>query len=266
MRPVYGDTDSLFLDNPTPEQVKWLITKAKAELKLTLALDVVYPICILSGAKKAYFGILPDGTPDIKGLTIGKSSSPPLFRDIFAETVAPLAGVDSPEKLAKARLKVTEILRRRIAQIRRGRFTVPDMEQRIRIWKDPSQREPDGVLAQPYQAWQQLADAGITVKRREEVAFVKVKPFRYGKRTFSVKPTQMAAKREIDIPDYIRRLELAFQQVLDPLEISFPREPSAGLDEFLSSDPSQEREQEPSSEEKRQTKRTDPQKRLVDYS
>ncbi len=267
MRPVYGDTDSLFLDNPTPEQVEWLIAKAKTELKLTLALDVVYPLCVLSGAKKAYFGILPDGTPDIKGLTIGKSSSPPLFRDIFAETVAPLAGVDSPEKLAKARPKVTEVLRRRIAQLRQGRFTVPDMEQRIRIWKDPSQRETEGVLAQPYQAWQQLADAGITVKRREEVAFVKVKPFRYGKRTFTVKPTHMASKREIDIPDYIRRLELAFQQVLEPLELAFPREPSAGLDEFLSSDPqSQESEREPSSEEKSQRRRSDSQKRLVDYS
>jgi DNA polymerase elongation subunit (family B) len=267
MRPVYGDTDSLFLDNPTPEQVKWLIAKANAELKLTLALDVVYTLCVLSGAKKAYFGILPDGTPDIKGLTIGKSSSPPLFRDIFADTVAPLASVDNLEKLAQAQPKVTEVLRRRIAQIRRGRFTVPDMEQRIRIWKDPSQREPDSVLTQPYQAWQQLADAGITIKRREEVAFVKVKPFRYGKRTFSVKPTQMASKREIDIPDYIRRLELAFQQVLEPLGIPFPREPSTGLDEFLSSDPqSEERAEADTIEEKRREKRSDPQKRLVDYS
>ena len=267
MRPVYGDTDSLFLDNPSPQQVKWLIAKAKTELGLTLALDKVYPLCVLSAAKKAYFGILPDGTPDIKGLTIGKSSSPPRFRDIFAEAGTPLAGRDNLEKLAKARPKVKEVLRRRIAEIRRGRFSVPEMEQRIKIWKDPSQREADDILTQPYQAWQQLADAGIVIKRRSEVAFVKVKPFRFGKRIFSVKPTQMASKREIDIQDYIRRLELAFQQVLGPLEITFPREPSAGLDEFLSSEPqNQDRYQETSSEEKRRIKRSDPQKRLVDYT
>ncbi len=267
MRPVYGDTDSIFLVNPTPQQVKWLISKAKTELGLTLALDVVYPICVLSAAKKAYFGILPDGTPDIKGLTLVKSSSPPLFRDIFAEAVSPLVDVDTQEKLEKARPKVIDVLRRRIGELRRGRFSVPDMEQRIRIWKEPSQREADSVLPQAYQAWQQLADAGIVIRRREEVAFVKVKPFRYGKRTFSVKPTQMAAKREIDIPDYVRRLELAFQQFLGPLDIPFPREPSSVLDEFLSSDPlGQEEEPSTSTEERSRTKRSDPQRRLEDYT
>ena len=265
MRPVYGDTDSLFLDNPTQQQVKWLINKAKTELRLILALDVVYPLCVLSAAKKAYFGILPNGTPDIKGLTIGKSISPPLFRDIFADVTSTLIGVDNSEKLEETKPKMVEVLRRRIAKLRKGHFSVPEMEQRVKIWKEPSQREADGVLPQAYQAWQQLSDAGIVIKRREEVAFVKVKPFRYGKRIFTVKPTQMTSKGDVDIPDYVRRLELAFQQVLGPLEIPFPRETSTGLDEFISSDsPSQEREAP--QDEERTSKRPDPQRRLEDYT
>jgi hypothetical protein len=234
MRPIYGDTDSLFLDHPTAKQVKWLIAKVKDELKLRLAVDVVYPLCVFSSAKKAYFGILPNGTPDPKGITLGKSSSPQRFRQIFLEVAKPLAGVDSPKKLADARPEIVEILKRQIAALRRGEFTVEDMEYKVKVWKAEKDLKRGSGLAQPYQAMQQLTDKGIKVKKREEIGFVKVKPFRYGSRTFSVKPTRMATRHEIDVPDYIRKLEMAFEQVLVPLQIEFPKKQSRGLDSFLS--------------------------------
>ncbi|MFX1564153.1 MAG: DNA polymerase domain-containing protein, partial [Promethearchaeota archaeon] len=106
MSPVYGDTDSLFLDNPVQQQIERLIAKIKEDLGLILSIDVTYPLCVLSSAKKAYFGMLADGTPDIKGITLGKSSTPPLFRDIFLEVVSPLGGVDAPEKLTERIPKV----------------------------------------------------------------------------------------------------------------------------------------------------------------
>ncbi len=234
MRPIYGDTDSLFLDHPTNKQVKWLIAKVKDELNLRLAVDVVYPLCVFSSAKKAYFGILPDGTPDPKGITLGKSNTPPRFRQIFLEVAKPLAGVDSPKKLAKARPEIVEILQHQIAALRRGEFTVEDMEYKVKVWKAEKDLKKGSGLAQPYQAMQQLTDKGIKVKKREEIGFVKVKPFRYGPRTFSVKPTHMATRHEIDVPDYIRKLEMAFEQVLAPLQIEFPKKLSRGLDTFLS--------------------------------
>lgn len=234
MRPIYGDTDSLFLDHPTTKQVKWLIGMVKDELKLRLAVDVVYPLCVFSSAKKAYFGILPDGTPDLKGITLGKSSTPPRFRKIFLEIAKPLAGVDSPKKLAKARPEIVQILQHQIAALRRGEFTVEDMEYKVKVWKAEKDLKKGSGLAQPYQAMQQLTDKGIKVKKREEIGFVKVKPFHYGHRTFSVKPTHMATRHEIDVPDYIRKLEMAFEQVLVPLQIEFPKKLSRGLDTFLS--------------------------------
>jgi DNA polymerase elongation subunit (family B) len=234
MRPIYGDTDSLFLDQPTAKQVKWLIAKVKDEFNLLLAVDVVYPLCVFSSAKKAYFGILPDGTPDIKGITLGKSSTPPRFRQIFLEAAKPLAGVDSDKKLVKARPEIVQILQHQIAALRRGEFTVEDMEYKVKVWKAEKDLKRGSGLAQPYQAMQQLTDKGIKVQKREEIGFVKVKPFRYGSRTFSVKPTRMATRHEIDIPDYIRKLEMAFEQVLVPLQIEFPKKQSLGLDSFLS--------------------------------
>jgi DNA polymerase elongation subunit (family B) len=263
MRPVYGDTDSLFLDNPNQEQIEWLIQKAQDELGLKLAVDVIYPLCVLSTAKKAYFGILPDDTVDIKGITLGKASTPPLFRRIFLEAVKPLVGVDTEEKLGQARPQVVDILRQHTGLMRKGLFSVEDMEYRVKVWKAERQREKDAALPQAYQALQQLTDKGIRVKRRSEVGFVKVKPFRYRHRTFTVKPTQQAQKEEIDIPDYLRKIEMAFQQVLEPLQIQFPRETGPVLDTFLSTESHQPFTDEVSSPKPHKRKS---QKQLTDFS
>jgi DNA polymerase elongation subunit (family B) len=267
MRPIYGDTDSLFLDQPTPEQVNWLIAKVKDELGLILAVDVVYPLCVFSSAKKAYFGMLPDGTPDIKGITLGKSSTPPRFRQIFLEAVKPLVGVDSPEKLAQVGPKIIEIIQQQVAMLRQREFTVEDLEYRVKLWKANKERRKGAGLAQPYQALEQLKDKGVKVKKRDEIGFVKVKPFRYGTRTFSVKPTRMATRNEIDVPDYVRKLDMAFEQVLGPMQIEFPRKQSRGLETFLS-DKSHKpfTTNESESESPKRASPTKQQKQLLDYS
>jgi DNA polymerase elongation subunit (family B) len=72
---IYGDTNSIFLENASTDKVEWLIKTVKEKLRLGLAVEKRYPVCVLSKAKKAYFGILPDGTPDLKGLTAIKSNT-----------------------------------------------------------------------------------------------------------------------------------------------------------------------------------------------
>jgi DNA polymerase elongation subunit (family B) len=264
MRPIYGDTDSLFLDRPSKRDIEWLIAKVKDELKLQLAVDVVYPMCVFSSAKKAYFGIFSDGTPDIKGITLGKSSTPARFRDIFLEVVKPLASVNNAEKLAQTVPQIIEILQHQIARLRRREFSVEELEYRVKVWKADKERGKGAALAQPYQALQQLADAGVKVKKREEVGFVKVAPFRYGTRTFTVKPTRMATQKEIDIPDYIRKLEMAFEQVLLPMEIEFPSQQSRALDSYLSNSVSEPFQETPPEPRKREPIKK--QKRLIDYA
>ncbi|MFX1565724.1 MAG: DNA polymerase domain-containing protein, partial [Promethearchaeota archaeon] len=267
MHPIYGDTDSIFLDNPTAQQIDWLIKIVQDELKLKLAIDVVYKLCVFSSAKKAYFGILPDGKPDIKGITLGKSSTPPRFREIFLEAVKPLAVVDSPTKLADAKPEIVSILQREITRLRRRDFAVDEMEYRVKVWKGDKGRGKGSALAQPYQALQQLSDKGIKVKKRDEIRFVKVNPFRYSTRTFTVKPTQMATKDEIDIPDYIRKLEMAFEQILIPLEIDFPKQQSRPLDAFLSDEIAQPfHDVTEDVTDSRKQKPTEQQKRLLDYT
>jgi DNA polymerase I len=266
MHPIYGDTDSIFLDKPTQQQVNWLIDIVRDELKLKLAVDTIYSLCVFSSAKKAYFGIFPDGTPDIKGITLGKSSTPSRFREIFLESVKPLAGIRTPKNLVEATPEIVEILQREIARIRRRSFTVEELEYRVKVWKADKDRGKNTALAQPYQALQQLTDKGIQVKKRAEIGFVKVNPFRYGSRTFTVKPTQMATKEEIDIPDYLRKLEMAFEQVLIPLQIEFPGQQSRHLDAYMSDEaPEPFSDDLVESKEPADRKTVERQKRLFDF-
>ncbi len=264
MHPIYGDTDSIFLDKPSPQQINWLIKIVRDELKLKLAVDVVYSLCVFSSAKKAYFGILPDGTPDIKGITLGKSSTPPRFREIFMEAVKPLAGVDTPKKLREASPKIIGFLQREVTRLKRRVFKVEELEYRVKVWKADKDRDKDAALAQPYQALQQLTDKGFKVKKRAEIGFVKVNPFRYGPKTFTVKPTQMATKDEIDINDYVRKLAMAFEQVLVPLDIKFPSQKSHHLDDYLSDEVRKPFSEEFSELEAR--RQVDRQKRLFDFT
>ena len=80
---LYGDTDSTYLQNPSKEQIDTVMRWTQSELGIELDLDKVYRYVAFSSRKKNYFGVLPDGTVDIKGLTGKKSvhgSTPMLAR------------------------------------------------------------------------------------------------------------------------------------------------------------------------------------------
>ena len=70
---LYGDTDSLFLRSPSKDQIATVTRWADTDLGVELDLDKVYRYVAFSSRKKNYFGVLPEGTVDIKGLT-GKKS------------------------------------------------------------------------------------------------------------------------------------------------------------------------------------------------
>jgi hypothetical protein len=44
LRPKYGDTDSVFLDNPTGEETWKLIQEVSGEFRLQLAYDRIYSV------------------------------------------------------------------------------------------------------------------------------------------------------------------------------------------------------------------------------
>ena len=236
LNPIYGDTDSLFLENPSEKEIKWLIKTIKNQLKLDLSVDERYTLCVLPKAAKAYFGIRKDATVDIKGLTAIKSNSPNFVHNVFNNCIQELTNVKNKLDLIKAKDRIKIIVQKALDNLTKGTVPIKDLEYSVVIHDDPKEKIKGKTIHQPYQCAIQLLNTGKTVKRRDTMHFIKVKPFNYQRKKFTVKPTdQITNLREINIEDYKRNLITALNQVFKPMEIKIQyNEKSKGtLSDFL---------------------------------
>jgi DNA polymerase elongation subunit (family B) len=225
LHPIYGDTDSLFLDDPGEEQVEWLIKTVKERLQLDLAVDERYSVCVLPKAMKAYFGIRRDGTPDVKGVTAIKSNSPIFIQNVFRNCVEEMADVKNQADFEMAKERIQRIVGKAIEDLKAGRVSLKDLEYPVELHEDPHEKMREPVLHQPYQCAFQLIDSGKSVQRGDIVNFVKVKSFTYRGRTFTVKPTERLRNfQEVNVEDYVRNLRTALNQTFKPLDLRFREE------------------------------------------
>jgi len=234
LHPVYGDTDSLFLENASMDKVEALTRLVKQQLRLDLAVERRYSVCVLSAAKKAYFGILPDGTPDLKGLTAIKSNAPGFIQNVFKNCVKELSTVPNSEEYEQAKAKITTIVENSIKDLRDRRFQLADMIFSVKLYHDPREKLASKVLPQPYQCAKQLIDQGKQVKERDTVSFIKVKPFTHRGKEFTVKPAdQVNSPLEINVEDYVRNLTTALNQTFQPMGITFKTQSEPKITDWL---------------------------------
>jgi DNA polymerase I len=235
LRPLYGDTDSLFLDSPAPEQVEWLIKAVKERFRLDLAVDKHYNMCVLPKAKKAYFGILTDGTPDIKGVTAAKSNAPTYITNVFKRCVGELSTVRDQEGYEQAKRRIRKVVDEAVADLEKRHVKLDDLVYRVKLYFDPNERIGDMKTAhQPYQCASQLIDTGRKLSRGDTVAFIKVRPFKYKDKTFSVKPAEFVSDTtEINVSDYIRNLLTALNQTFEPMGIQLDVEKDTQISRWL---------------------------------
>jgi len=234
LHPVYGDTDSLFLENAPIDKVETLIKTVKQQLRLDLAVERRYSVCVLSAAKKAYFGILPDGTPDLKGLTAVKSNAPNFIQNVFKNCVKELSTVNNAEQYEHAKAGIVRTVENAVKDLRNGRFNLKNMIFSVKLYHNPKDKFTSKVLPQPYQCAKQLIDKGTTVNERDTVYFIKVKPFTYQGKEFTVKPADtVRSPSEVNIEDYVRNLTTALNQIFKPMGISFKTEAEARITDWL---------------------------------
>jgi DNA polymerase I len=236
LHPIYGDTDSLFLDDPSEEQVKWLIRMVKERLRLDLAVDEWYSVFVLPNAMKSYFGIRRDGTSNLKGLTAIKSNSPLFIQEVFKDCVKEIAKVENQPDFEEAKKRIQKIVDEAIKDLRTGAVPLKDLEYSVELHEDPRKTIRDKTWHQPYQCAIQLIDSGQSVQRRDIVKFVKVKPFPYREKTFTVKPTeQIKNLHEVNVEDYIRNLRTALNQTFKPMDLHITGETGkkTSLSDFL---------------------------------
>ncbi|MGD0495650.1 MAG: DNA-directed DNA polymerase I [Candidatus Bathyarchaeia archaeon] len=211
---LYGDTDSLFLKNPSKQQTEELAHWTEHELKMSLDVDKVYRYAVFSSRKKNYLGVFEEGTVDVKGLTGKKKHIPILIKKAFDKMKDRLAQVKTPTDFERTKKNIGEIVRECYMQLRR------------REWENLNELAFNVVLGeeighytkttpQHVKAAKILQENGAELRAGDLISFVKTT------REPHVKPVELATKNEVDVDKYVAYLHSTFDQVLDALGLDF---------------------------------------------
>ncbi|HYZ50480.1 MAG TPA: DNA polymerase domain-containing protein, partial [Nitrososphaeraceae archaeon] len=135
---VYGDTDSLFLKNPSNIQVDQISAWARSNLGVDLEIDKQYRYVVFSELKKNYLGVLADGTVDVKGLTGKKSHTPPFIRNAFYNILDILSKVNSEKDFESAKEKIKHIIQENARNLESRKIPSSDLTFNVMVNKSPS--------------------------------------------------------------------------------------------------------------------------------
>jgi len=211
---LYGDTDSIFLENPSEDQIKSLINWANEELGLDLEAEKTYRYVIFSGRKKNYLGVRPDGTLDIKGLTGKKKHIPPIIKGAFEVTKKYLSNAKTPEDIMGVKNGLKEVVKILYSKLKRREWdNLEELSFRITLGADPDDYQK--TTPQHIKAARVLQDKGYFLKKGDSIMFVKTKT------PEGVLPTKYATDADIDVDKYLEMLQSTFAQILDAFEIPF---------------------------------------------
>ncbi len=134
---VYGDTDSIFLKDPTEGRVGEVSKWAKTNLGVDLELDKEYRYVVFSDLKKNYVGVLKDGTVDVKGLTGKKSHTPPFIRKAFYQVLEILSKVNTTADFNIARERIIEIIKEIATKLETNEIPLQDLTFNVMVNKSP---------------------------------------------------------------------------------------------------------------------------------
>lgn len=234
---IYGDTDSLFLKNPSSNKVEEISLWARTRLGVDLEIDKQYRYVVFSELKKNYLGVLTDGTVDVKGLTGKKSHTPPFIRNAFYEILSILSKVDSEKDFESAREKIKNIIQENAKGLELKKIPLNDLSFNVMVNKSPEkygkkmsnnqttknialhgkEKEVETFkgLPQHIKAAKLLTDNGRSIKAGDIISYVKTKT------GDGVKPVELAVAEDIDIEKYLATMEATFDQLLSSLNFNF---------------------------------------------
>ncbi len=207
---LYGDTDSLFLKNPSKEQIEELARWTEHELKMSLDVDKVYRYAVFSSRKKNYLGVLEDGSVDVKGLTGKKRHIPVFIKKAFNRMKERLATVKTPENFENAKKDISEIVRDCYMRLKRREWeSLEDLAFNVVLGEELEHYTK--TTPQHVKAAKMMKD----IRAGDLISFVKVTKEPH------VKPVELATNNEVDVDKYVAYLHSTFDQVLDALGLDF---------------------------------------------
>jgi len=222
---VYGDTDSIFLRNPRPEEVEKLIELIRNKYNIELNIDKVYRYGVFSQRKKNYLGVTEDGNVDIKGLVGKKSSTPKFVKQAFHDMISILSKVRDEEEFNSAVSSIKSMINDYVEKLVNRQLSLEELAFDVMLSKPVDNY--DKSTPQHVKAAKQLErEFGVKARAGDIISYVKVKT--------GVKAVKMARIEEIDLEKYLSVMKATFEQVLDPLgiEIEPPRK-SLKLKDFM---------------------------------
>ena len=134
---VYGDTDSLFLKDPSKGNVEEISKWAKTNQGVDLELDKEYRYVVFNNLKKNYIGVLKDGTVDVKGLTGKKSHTPAFIRKTFYSMLDILGKVNTEKDFDTAREKIKDIVKESAKKLESNEYPLEELSFNVMINKSP---------------------------------------------------------------------------------------------------------------------------------
>ena len=232
---VYGDTDSLFLRDPSKGNVEEISKWAKTNQGVDLELDKEYRYVVFNNLKKNYLGVLKDGTVDVKGLTGKKSHTPTFIRKTFYSLLDILGKVNTEKDFDTAREKIKDIIRESAKKLESDKYPLEELSFNVMINKSPEKygkktsetkriTSIDGHdstsnsikgIPQHIKAAKLFSDNGRQIKAGDIISYVKTKTAE------GVKPVELATHKEIDTEKYLEAMESAFDQLLTALDVNF---------------------------------------------
>jgi len=213
---LYGDTDSVFLLNPSKEFMEEISEWSKKELDLDLEEEKTYQFLALSERKKNYLGIYKDTKyVDKKGLVAKKKNTPEFIRTAFNELIEILKDITNAEEFTNAKDKIIRIVKENLKKIGKpNTFSLDDYAINISLRKDL--KNYTKVIPQHVRAAIELRKVTKReFQKGETISFIK------SKGPIGAKPLELAKLQDIDTKKYKELLRSALEQVLDALGISF---------------------------------------------
>ena len=232
---VYGDTDSLFLRDPSQGNVEEISKWAKTNQGVDLELDKEYRYVVFNNLKKNYIGVLKDGTVDVKGLTGKKSHTPTFIRKTFYSMLEILGKVNTEKDFDSAREKIKDIIRESAKKLESDKCPLEELSFNVMLNKSPEKygkktseniriTSIDGHdsttnsikgIPQHIKAAKLFSDNGRQIKAGDIISYVKTKT------SEGVKPVELAKYEEIDTEKYLEAMESTFDQLLTALDVNF---------------------------------------------
>jgi DNA polymerase I len=211
---IYGDTDSVFLKNPSEKQISELAHWSETELKMGLDVDKNYRYAVFSSRKKNYLGIFPDGSVDVKGMTGKKKHIPRYIKDAFNQIKTRLGKVKSPIEFEAAKKDIKGIVLDCYMRLKRREWkSLDDLAFHVVMGEHVSAYTK--TTPQHVKAAKILEQNGRELRAGDLISFVKVTKEPH------VKPVELASNSEIDVDKYVAYLHSTFDQVLDALGLEF---------------------------------------------